>query len=76
LIVGLQDADKIGHAGSILVFGRNRNLSVGRKPVPLLNPEQEISDFKRRGGGRYAADLVLQLPARSRFRCFALRIHR
>jgi hypothetical protein len=44
LIVGLQDADKIGHAGSILVFGRNRNLSVGRKPVPLPNPEQEISD--------------------------------
>lgn len=31
-------------------------------------------DQKRKAGGRYAADLVLQLPARGRFRCFALRI--
>jgi hypothetical protein len=29
LIVGLQDADKIGHAGSIPVFGDSRNLSIG-----------------------------------------------
>jgi hypothetical protein len=45
LIVRLQDADKIGHAGSIPVFGRNRNLSIGRGLAPLPNPEQEIGDF-------------------------------
>jgi hypothetical protein len=38
-IVGLQDADKIGHAGSIPVFGHNRNLSIGRGLVPLPNPQ-------------------------------------
>jgi hypothetical protein len=38
LIVGLQDADKIGHAGSIPVFGHNRNLSIGRGLAPLPNP--------------------------------------
>ncbi len=33
--------------------------------------------IKRKAGGRYAADLVLQLPgSRGRFRCFVLRIHR
>jgi hypothetical protein len=31
---------------------------------------------QEKAGGRYAADLVLQLPARSRFRCFAFRIDR
>jgi hypothetical protein len=30
--------------------------------------------IKRKAGGRYATDLALQLPARVRFRCFALRI--
>src|SRR6476620_293968 len=85
LIVGLQDADKIGHAGSIPVFGHNRNLSIGRGLVPLPNAQQVIGDVlhgvlsaanrgrgsgnapldqKRKAGGRYAADLVLQLPAR------------
>ena len=39
LIVGLQDADKIGHAGSIAVFGHNRNLSIGRGLAPLPNPQ-------------------------------------
>jgi hypothetical protein len=38
LIAGLQDADKIGHAGSIPVFGHNRNLSIGRGLAPLPNP--------------------------------------
>jgi hypothetical protein len=34
-----------------------------------------IEKFKKKAGGRYAADLVLQLPARGvRFRCFALRL--
>ena len=45
LIVGLQDADKIGHAGSIPVFGHNRNLSIGRGLARLPNPEQEIGDL-------------------------------
>jgi hypothetical protein len=31
---------------------------------------------REKAGGRYAAGLVLQLPARGRFRCFAFRIHR
>ena len=35
LIIRLQDADKISHAGSILVFGLNRNLSIGRGLAPL-----------------------------------------
>jgi hypothetical protein len=39
LIVSLQDADKIGHAGSIPVFGRNRNLSIGRGLALLPNPQ-------------------------------------
>jgi hypothetical protein len=39
VIVGLQDADKIGHAGSIPVFGHNRNLSIGRGLAPLPNPQ-------------------------------------
>jgi hypothetical protein len=39
LIVRLQDADKIGHAGSIPVFGQNRDLSIGRVLAPLPNPE-------------------------------------
>lgn len=38
LIVGLQDADKIGHAGSIPVFGHNRNLCIGSGLAPLPNP--------------------------------------
>jgi hypothetical protein len=32
--------------------------------------------IRRKVGGRYAADLVLQLRARGRFRCFSLCIHR
>jgi hypothetical protein len=39
LIVGLQDTDKIGHAGSIPVFGHNRNLSIGRGLASLPNPQ-------------------------------------
>jgi hypothetical protein len=39
LIVRLQDADKIGHAGSIPVVGHSRNLSFGRGLAPLPNPE-------------------------------------
>jgi len=88
-IIGLQDADKIGHAGTIAVFGHNRNGSIGRGLAPLPNPQEEIGDvfhgvlscsqswrrtpasgaaplrsIKRKAGGRYAAGLVLQLPAR------------
>jgi hypothetical protein len=44
LIVHLQDANKIGHAGSIPVFDHNRNLSIGRGLARLPNPEQEIGD--------------------------------
>ena len=88
MIVGLQDADKIGHTRSITVFGHRRNLSMGRGLAPLANPPEEIGDLihgvllqptvaadttseaatlrsiKRKAGGRYAAGLVLQLPAR------------
>jgi hypothetical protein len=39
LIVRLQDADKIGHAGSIPVFDLNRNRSIGCRLAPLPNPE-------------------------------------
>jgi hypothetical protein len=39
LDIGLQDADKIGHAGSIPVFGHNRNPSIGRELPPLPNPQ-------------------------------------
>jgi hypothetical protein len=39
VIVRLQDANKIGHAGSIAAFGHNRNLSIGRGLAPLPNPE-------------------------------------
>jgi DNA-binding transcriptional LysR family regulator len=38
LIVGLQDANKISHAGSIPVFDHNNNLSIGRGLAPLPNP--------------------------------------
>jgi hypothetical protein len=44
LIVDLQDADKIGHTGSIPVFDPNRNLGIGRGPVPLPKPHEQISD--------------------------------
>jgi hypothetical protein len=44
LIVGLKDADKIGHAGSIPIAGHSRNLSIGRGLVPLPKPHQEIGD--------------------------------
>jgi hypothetical protein len=88
LIARLQNADKISHAGSIPVFGLNRNRSIGRGLAPLPNPEKEISDVfhgvlsaanwaahisywsgnaplnQEKAGGRYAADLILQLPAR------------
>ena len=43
LIVGLQDPDKICHAGSILVFGRSRNLRQGRGGW-LPEPHQKIGD--------------------------------
>ena len=39
LIIPLQDADKISHAGLIPAFGLNRNLSIGRGLSPLPNPE-------------------------------------
>jgi hypothetical protein len=38
LIVGLQDANKISHAGSIPVFDHKSNLSIGRGLAPLPNP--------------------------------------
>jgi hypothetical protein len=44
LIVSLQDADKIGHAGSIPILGHSRNLSIGRGLAPLPKPHQEIGD--------------------------------
>ena len=44
LIVGLQDADKIGHTRSITVFGHSRNLSIGRGLAPLPKPHYEIGD--------------------------------
>ena len=44
MIVGLQDPDKISHAGSILVFGKSRNLRIGRVLAPLPKPHQEIGD--------------------------------
>jgi hypothetical protein len=45
LIVSLQDANKIGHAGSIAVFRRNRNPGIGRGLAALPKSEQEIGDF-------------------------------
>jgi hypothetical protein len=44
LIVRLQNAGKISHAGSIPVFDLNRNLSIGERLAPLPNPEKDISD--------------------------------
>jgi len=44
LIVGLQDADKISHAGSIPIFGPGRNWSIGRALAPLPKPRQHIDD--------------------------------
>ncbi len=38
-IVGLQDADKVGQAGSVPIFGHNRSLSIGRGLAPLPEPE-------------------------------------
>jgi hypothetical protein len=99
LIVRLQDANKIGHAGSIPVFGHNRVSDAGwllcqtrtrRSAIFFMAYSLQTTvavktNYWRGGppldqekvGGRYAADLVLQLPAREgRFRCFALRIHR
>lgn len=84
LIVGPQDTDKIGHAGLILVFGHSRNLGIGRGLAHLPKPHQKIGDVSHgvlpepsveEAGGRYAADLVPQLPARGRFRCFSLCVH-
>jgi hypothetical protein len=37
-IEGPQDADKIGHAGSIPAFGHNRNLRIGPWLAPWPNP--------------------------------------
>jgi hypothetical protein len=44
LIVGLQDADKLGHAGLISVFGHSRNPSIERWLAPLPKPHYEIGD--------------------------------
>jgi hypothetical protein len=55
LIVGLQDTDKIGHAGSIPVFGRNRSLSIGRGLARLPKPREEI-DKCFHGGLSVAVD--------------------
>ncbi|MBB4370764.1 hypothetical protein GGD63_003559 [Bradyrhizobium sp. cir1] len=44
LIVGLQDPDKISHAGSIPVFGNSRNLSIGCGLALLPEPHEEIGD--------------------------------
>lgn len=44
LIVGLQDPDKISHAGSIPVFGKSRKLGIGCGLAPLPKPHQEIGD--------------------------------
>lgn len=44
LIAGLQDPDKISHAGSIPVFSHIRDLSIGRGLASLPEPHQEISD--------------------------------
>jgi hypothetical protein len=38
LIVGLKDADKIGHAGLIPIFGHSRTLSIWRGLAPLPKP--------------------------------------
>jgi len=43
LIVGLQDPNKICHTGSISVFSRSRNLSLGRGGR-LPEPHQKIGD--------------------------------
>jgi hypothetical protein len=44
LIVGLQDPDKISHAGSISVVSHSHNLSIGRGLASLPEPHQEIGD--------------------------------
>jgi hypothetical protein len=44
LIVSLQDADKISHAGSIPVFSHSRNLSIGRGLASLPEPHEEIGN--------------------------------
>jgi predicted alpha/beta superfamily hydrolase len=44
LIVGLQDPDKISHAGSISVSNHSRNRSIGRGLASLPEPHQEIGD--------------------------------
>jgi hypothetical protein len=44
LIVSLQDPDKISHAGSISVFSRSRNLSIGHGLASLPEPHEEIGD--------------------------------
>jgi len=41
---------------------------------PTVAVDTTRRSIKRKAGGRYATDLALQLPARVRFRCFALRI--
>jgi hypothetical protein len=72
-IVCLQDADKIGHAGSIAVFGHNRKLIMGCGLSALPNPQQEIGDgfhgilsFANCGSGSAAAAtrrLIKRRPA-------------
>jgi hypothetical protein len=54
LIVNLQDADKLGHAGSIPIFGHSRNLSIERGSAPLPEPDQEMGDAYH--GGLSAAN--------------------
>ncbi|MBP0115131.1 MULTISPECIES: hypothetical protein [Bradyrhizobium] len=43
-IVGLQDADKISHAGLISVFGHSGHLNIGCRLVRLPKPYEEIGD--------------------------------
>ncbi|MET4262100.1 hypothetical protein ABIC09_007075 [Bradyrhizobium sp. S3.12.5] len=44
MIAGLQDPNKISHAGSISVVSHGRNLSIGRGLASLPEPHEEIGD--------------------------------
>jgi hypothetical protein len=44
-IIGLQDPDKVGHAGPIPLVGHHRRLGVGRRLVCLPDPSQKIGDL-------------------------------
>jgi hypothetical protein len=43
--------------------------------VEVITAAATRGSIKGKAGGRYAADLVLQLPARGRFRCFHSAFH-